>query len=60
FKTPLVPTVPLLGIVVSFLLMAMLPWDTWLRLIAWLAIGLVIYFGYSRRRSSLRNELEIK
>lgn len=54
FKTPLVPLVPVLGIVVSLLLMAMLPWDTWLRLIVWLLIGLGIYFGYSRQRSSLR------
>ena len=54
FKTPWVPVVPALGIVVSFLLMAMLPWDTWLRLIVWLVIGLVIYFAYSRKRSSLQ------
>ena len=54
FKTPWVPVVPALGVVVSFLLMAMLPWDTWLRLIVWLVIGLVIYFAYSRKRSSLQ------
>lgn len=59
FKTPFVPLVPVLGIIVSFLLMAMLPWDTWLRLIAWLAIGLVIYFVYSRKKSSLRAETSL-
>ncbi|PWU08836.1 MAG: amino acid permease [Terriglobia bacterium] len=51
FQTPLVPLVPILGIGISLLLMASLPGDTWLRLIVWLAIGLVIYFGYGRRHS---------
>jgi APA family basic amino acid/polyamine antiporter len=36
--------------------MAALPWDTWMRLIVWLLIGLVIYFAYSRRHSKLRRE----
>ena len=51
FKTPLVPLVPILGILVSFYLMASLPFDTWLRLIIWLVIGLGIYFGYGRHHS---------
>jgi len=51
FKTPLVPVVPILGILISFLLMASLPFDTWLRLIVWLIIGLGIYFGYGRYHS---------
>ncbi|HMV87806.1 MAG TPA: amino acid permease [Blastocatellia bacterium] len=50
FKTPLVPVVPVMGIVLSLLLMAMLPWDTWMRLIVWLVIGLGIYFAYGRKR----------
>jgi APA family basic amino acid/polyamine antiporter len=54
FKTPLVPLVPILGIVSCFALMAGLPGDTWLRLIVWLLIGLVIYFVYSRKHSKLR------
>ena len=54
FKTPLVPLVPILGIALSLLLMAMLPWDTWLRLIAWLVIGLGIYFVYGQRHSHLQ------
>ena len=56
FKTPLVPLVPLLGIALSLLLMASLPLDTWLRLIIWLALGFVVYFGYGRRHSRLRRQ----
>lgn len=51
FRTPGVPWVPLLGIAFSLLLMLGLPLDTWLRLVVWLVIGLVIYFGYGRHRS---------
>jgi APA family basic amino acid/polyamine antiporter len=54
FRVPLVPLVPILGIVSCFGMMAGLPLDTWLRLIVWLAIGLVIYFAYSRHHSVLR------
>jgi basic amino acid/polyamine antiporter, APA family len=51
FKTPLVPLVPILGILISAFLMASLPGATWLRLLIWLAIGLAIYFGYGRHHS---------
>ena len=51
FRTPGVPWVPLLGIAFSLLLMLGLPLDTWLRLVVWLVIGLVIYFGYGRHHS---------
>jgi APA family basic amino acid/polyamine antiporter len=53
FKTPLVPLVPILGIVSCFGLMAGLPKDTWIRLIVWLAIGLVVYFMYSKNHSHI-------
>jgi basic amino acid/polyamine antiporter, APA family len=53
FKTPLVPLVPLLGIISCFGLMAGLPGDTWLRLLVWLAIGFVVYFVYGKRHSHL-------
>ncbi len=55
FRTPLVPFVPLLGIACCIYLMFSLPRDTWIRLIAWMAIGLVIYFTYGIRKSRLRS-----
>jgi APA family basic amino acid/polyamine antiporter len=57
FKTPLMPIVPILGIVCCFGLMLTLPYDTWLRLLVWLAIGFVIYFGYGRRNSVLQRQI---
>ncbi len=53
FKTPWVPVVPILGIVVSLTLMLSLPFDTWLRLIIWLVIGMIIYFTYGRKHSKV-------
>ncbi len=57
FRTPFVPLVPILGIALCLLLMFSLPLDTWLRLFAWLAVGLAIYFFYSRHHSFLGKEL---
>jgi len=51
FRTPWVPLVPVLGIVVNLLLMFGLGLANWARLIGWLAIGLVIYFGRRRARA---------
>jgi len=56
FKTPFVPWVPLAGIVICVAQMISLPVDTWWRLIIWLAIGLLIYFLYGRKRSNLANK----
>jgi APA family basic amino acid/polyamine antiporter len=53
YKTPLVPLVPILGVLVCFAMMASLDSDTWYRLFIWLGIGLAIYFGYSRHHSHL-------
>jgi APA family basic amino acid/polyamine antiporter len=55
FKTPWVPLVPLLGASICVLQMLSLPWETWLRLIVWMALGFVIYFTYGIRKSKLRN-----
>ena len=54
FRVPGVPLVPLLGIAFCVLLMAGLPLITWARLLIWLAIGLVIYWFYGRKHSTLR------
>ena len=54
FKTPWVPFVPILGAVCCLALMASLPLDAWIRLISWMAIGLVIYFLYGCRHSHAR------
>jgi APA family basic amino acid/polyamine antiporter len=53
FRTPFVPWVPLLGAVICIAQMMSLPWETWERLIIWMALGLVIYFVYSRKNSKL-------
>jgi APA family basic amino acid/polyamine antiporter len=53
FRTPFMPAVPLLGIVVNVGLMFSLGWENWLRLAVWLVIGLVFYFGYGRKHSKL-------
>jgi len=54
FRAPLVPLVPLLGIVSCLLLMFSLPAVNWIRLAVWLVVGLAIYLGYGRRHSHLR------
>ncbi|WP_026556092.1 amino acid permease [Arthrobacter sp. 35W] len=51
FRLPFMPIVPAFGVLASFFLMTQLHWETWLRFGIWLAIGLVIYFSYSRRHS---------
>src|SRR6267378_4035347 len=55
FRTPWVPVVPVLGIVVNGYMMYKLGWINWARLITWLVIGLVIYFTYSRKHSRINN-----
>jgi len=54
FKTPWVPVVPILGMIVSFGLMASLPLDTWIRLVVWLILGMIIYFSYGRHHSRVQ------
>lgn len=55
FKTPLVPIVPILGVLVCLSMIYGLGWTNWARLIGWLALGLIIYFGYSKKNSKLNN-----
>ena len=56
FRVPGSPVVPLLGIATCLLLIASLPWQTWLRLGAWFVLGLVVYFTYSHRRAAAVRE----
>ncbi|MFY9753169.1 MAG: amino acid permease [Candidatus Acidiferrales bacterium] len=57
FRTPWVPLVPILGILVNGFLIYKLEWINWLRLILWLAIGLVVYFTYSRHHSRVQRNI---
>jgi APA family basic amino acid/polyamine antiporter len=56
FRVPLVPLVPILGIVFCLGLMLSLGWENWTRLGVWLVIGFVIYFAYGRKHSLLNKE----
>jgi APA family basic amino acid/polyamine antiporter len=58
FRVPLYPFVPILGILACLLLMFSLPVENWYRLIAWMAIGFVIYFLYGYHHSELRKRDE--
>jgi APA family basic amino acid/polyamine antiporter len=58
FKTPFVPLVPILGVLVCLAMIYGLGWTNWLRLGVWLALGLIIYFGYGRKNSVLNNRKE--
>ncbi|HKE55472.1 MAG TPA: amino acid permease, partial [Pyrinomonadaceae bacterium] len=62
FRAPLVPLIPILGILTCVLLMFSLPAENWLRLAVWLVIGFAIYFGYGRKHSVMARYLsrEIK
>ncbi|HXC47944.1 MAG TPA: amino acid permease [Candidatus Sulfotelmatobacter sp.] len=55
FRTPLVPFVPIMGIVFNGYMMYKLGWINWARLIIWLVIGLVVYFTYGRHHSRVSN-----
>ena len=54
FVTPWIPFTPIMGIVVSLLMMFSLGWETWSRLIIWLAVGVIVYFSYGRKHSKVQ------
>jgi APA family basic amino acid/polyamine antiporter len=54
FRTPWVPVVPILGILFNGYMMLRLGKWNWIRLVVWLAIGLVVYFTYSRHHSKVQ------
>ncbi|MEO6405253.1 MAG: amino acid permease [Ferruginibacter sp.] len=55
FKTPMVPLVPILGILVCLFMMVFLPMDTWIRLLVWMILGMDVYLVYGARHSHLGN-----
>ncbi|HYL05101.1 MAG TPA: amino acid permease [Thermoanaerobaculia bacterium] len=55
FRAPFSPLTPILGILICLLLMFSLPVENWYRLIGWLAIGFLIYFGYGRKHSVMKH-----
>jgi APA family basic amino acid/polyamine antiporter len=55
FRTPWVPFVPVASALASLGLMLTLPFETWERLVIWMAIGVVVYLAYGRRHSKLAN-----
>jgi APA family basic amino acid/polyamine antiporter len=56
FRTPWVPTIPILGALFCFTQMVALPLDTWARLVIWMAIGFCIYFFYGIKHSKIRQK----
>ncbi len=51
FRLPWMPVVPAFGVLASVFLISQLHWETWLRFVIWLIIGLIIYFTYGRHHS---------
>lgn len=58
FRTPGVPFTPLIAIVFCGVLIAGLNWETWVRFAVWFALGLVVYFTYGAKHSTLGNTPE--
>lgn len=56
FRTPFVPLVPVLGVLTCLFMMVFLPLDTWIRLIAWMMIGLDVYLSRGIKRSHLNKD----
>ncbi len=59
FKTPLVPLVPILGILICSAMIISLPNETLLSAFIWMCFGLIVYFSYSKNHSRLRNPGDI-
>lgn len=57
FQVPLMPWIPLLGALTSIAQMLSFSLGNWLRLLGWLAIGLLIYFIYGRRKSRTQDNI---
>jgi len=55
YRVPWSPVLPLIGVAFAIYLMSDLPWETWVRFVVWLAVGLIIYAAYGYRNSRLRS-----
>ena len=55
FRVPWVPLTPMISIVACLYLMTQLPGVTWIRFVIWLAVGLILYFTYGYKHSTLRH-----
>ncbi|MEO9257583.1 MAG: amino acid permease [Crocinitomicaceae bacterium] len=53
FRVPLVPLIPILGVLVCLFMMVFLPFDTWIRLIVWMIIGMDVYLFFGMKNSVL-------
>ncbi|MGU3585545.1 amino acid permease [Rhodococcus sp. C26F] len=60
FRVPLVPLVPILAVIACVWLMVNLSVETWLRFVAWMLLGLIIYFVYSRNHSVLATPSRVR
>jgi len=60
FRVPFSPITPMISVICCLVLMLGLPLETWIRFVAWLAIGLVIYAAYSRKRSPLHEAMPVQ
>jgi APA family basic amino acid/polyamine antiporter len=56
FKVPLVPFIPIAGVIVCGYLMFSLNMESWWRLLIWLGLGIIIYFSYGRKNSKLNQQ----
>lgn len=59
FRVPWVPVIPIASALVCFYLMLNLSVETWMRFLIWMAIGIVIYFSYSKGHSRLNGDQEL-
>lgn len=58
FKVPLVPFIPIAGVLVCGYLMYSLPLESWFRLILWMLIGVVIYYAYGKKNSKIDEDYD--
>ena len=56
FKTPLVPVVPIAAASLCLFVMGFLTIGTWIRFLAWMVLGIIVYFAYSRTHSRLARQ----